>query len=92
MADRFDWDEAKRRSNLSKHGYDFARAADALWQRAYFHESQWVDDEAREVIFLPLDGNIIAIVAVLLDDDGVRLISMRRATKREQGLYYVKTS
>ena len=39
----FEWDEAKRRANLAKHGVDFADAAEFDWNGAYFGIDDSVD-------------------------------------------------
>jgi len=77
------WDEPKRRSNLAKHGLDFASLTVEFFEAARV-------EVARHDRFLAvgqLDG--IAVVAVIfrpLGSEAVSVISMRRTNARERSL------
>lgn len=82
----FEWDEAKRTSNLEKHGLDFddvRRLFEALFLRARSDR----DGEARYLAIGPLDGRILA-VAYTLRGTAIRLISARSARPYEKNAYH----
>ena len=89
---RFEWDEAKNRSNQRKHGIDFKTAryvfddphCITFVERITAGEERWHAIGSLE--------NIIIIVVVHTyreeaPDEIIRIISARRATRHERGLY-----
>ena len=90
MALSFEWDEDKAASNESKHGVTFDEAstvfADPL--AVIFDDEEHSEDEIREIII----GHSILerLLLVSFTERGanvVRIISARRATKRERKDY-----
>ena len=85
---RFVWDEAKRKSNLAKHGLDFADAhrvfAGIIVEQP---DTRFDYGEPRMIAVGMLDAVVVLIVHVERDDC-VRIISMRQATKNETNFYY----
>lgn len=85
---RYTWDESKRRSNLSKHGFRFEDtevifAGPVLTledARKYYGERRWFT--------LGLLGNRVVVVVHTETGNEVRVISMRKANKHEQALFY----
>jgi len=87
---RFEWDEAKRRGNLRKHGIDFAGAAKAFdGYTVTVEDTRYAYDENRFVTFGILAGRVVAI-AHTERGDAIRFISIRRATKNEEKNYFAK--
>jgi uncharacterized protein len=87
---RFIWDEAKRKSNLAKHGYDFADAHKVFSGSLVLAEDGREDyGEQRMLALGQLDTVVVMIVHVEFDDS-IRVISMRKATKHEANDYYEK--
>ncbi len=84
---RFEWDEAKRVSNIEKHGIDFLRARKMFDGRALLEAVFSRDDERRVLSLGALDGRIVAVVWTLRDNDSVRIISVRRARDAEERHY-----
>lgn len=84
----FVWDEQKRLANIAKHGLDFVDAH-KLFDGAYllFEDSRFDYGEQRFVAIGSLD-TLIVVVVHTENDDTIRIISMRKATKNEQKLYY----
>ena len=85
----FEWDNAKARDNVRKHGVSFAFAAKAF--RDPFG-IEWIDDredygEVRTILLGMADGTILVVVYTQRETR-IRLISARRATKNEQDTYY----
>ncbi|MBK5939527.1 BrnT family toxin [Halochromatium roseum] len=77
------WDDAKRRSNIAKHGLDFAEA-DAIFDGPIFTEQDIREayGEPRFKTLGVLHGRVIVLVWTERDDD-LHLISLRYGDKRE---------
>ncbi|HEX9629373.1 MAG TPA: BrnT family toxin [Pyrinomonadaceae bacterium] len=87
---RFEWDEAKRRSNLYRHGIDF----NAIKKILVDPTISVVDDrfdygEMRLQTFGLLNGKGVVITHTETDDV-MRVISIRKATKHEEKTYFRK--
>ena len=84
----FIWDEAKRRANFIKHGLDFIDAP-ALFSgiTLTFEDDRFEYGEQRFVTLGILKGTVI-VVAHTERNAEIRIISMRKATKYEQRLYF----
>ena len=88
----FEWDDGKRSSNYAKHGVWFD---DAM----YVFEGptvERVDDrddygEPRFVSFGTVDGRVLAVIYTWRGNM-CRIISSRKANKREQRAYYATLS
>ncbi|MEO1353255.1 MAG: BrnT family toxin [Cyanobacteria bacterium J06635_15] len=84
----FEWDETKRSINLNKHGIDFADVPPVFDGDTVTMEDDRYDyGEDRFVTFGLLQGRVLAVVHTETDDV-IRLISVRKATKNEQRLYF----
>jgi uncharacterized DUF497 family protein len=84
----FEWNEAKRRSNLLKHGFDFADCAKVFAGPTYTVRDDRFDyGEPRLMVFGLLGARVVA-VACTETEDVIRLITMRRATRHEQTLFF----
>jgi uncharacterized DUF497 family protein len=88
----FEWDGEKARRNKQKHGISFEEA-----QTVFFDENARImadpDAHGDEQRFLLLGLSAKSRVLVVCHcyrqaDSVIRLISARRATRREQGLYW----
>ena len=83
------WSEAKRATNLERHGVDFADADRLDWDRAITVDQNH-HGEVRHLTYAPLAGRLHAIVWT--DRDGVmRIISFRKANERERRKYEHQT-
>lgn len=87
----FEWDPAKAAANQRKHGVSFGEAQTTFAdERALLiHDPDHSDDEDRFVL-LGLSSSLRALVVCHCyrsGEDVVRIISARRANRREQGLY-----
>jgi uncharacterized DUF497 family protein len=88
----FEWDEAKRLSNLDKHGIDFLDVEEVFdGDIVTVEDDRYGYGEQRFVTFGVLQGRIVS-VTYTDRGDVVRLISIRRATKYEQRTYYAQIS
>ena len=85
---RFEWDEAKNRLNIEKHGVSFEQAAlifDGFTVDRI--DSRFDYGESRELSIGLLEG-VAVLVVVHTDRDGVcRIISARQARKDERKRY-----
>jgi uncharacterized protein len=80
----YTWDEAKRKSNLRKHGLDFADAPAVLESSSYSTEdTRFPYSERRYKAFGYLQDSLVSITYTEQDDE-IRIISFRRATHREK--------
>ncbi len=84
----FEWDERKRKINLRKHGIDFV-GCEAIFAGMTKTMLDNRDDyeEERFVTFGLLDGRVVAVVHTETADT-IRVISIRKAKRREQTLYF----
>ena len=83
---KFDWDDEKSKSNQHKHGIDF-EAAKNLWLdegRIEIHAPHPMEN--RRVLIAKFHNKIRASIYTLRDDT-IRIISVRRARKKEVNLY-----
>jgi uncharacterized DUF497 family protein len=84
------WDEAKRRSNLAKHGVDFAIAERFDFVAAIIEEDESeAYGEQRQIATGRIDDTIYVYVYTLRGEED-HAISLRRATPRERRRYAEK--
>ncbi len=84
----FEWDDEKNQINLHKHGVDFTDAAQIFFDenRIERRDEEHSDDEDRWQVI----GMVNEILFVIYTERGenIRLISARRADKKERMEYY----
>ena len=84
---QFEWDARKAVSNLGKHGVDFADAATVLHDdRAVTVRDEMSGEERFVTVGTDALGRVLTVVYTWRDERA-RLISARRATRREQREY-----
>jgi uncharacterized DUF497 family protein len=84
----FEWDENKRKSNISKHGLDFIDAERVFKGATFTIEDTRFDYSENRYLTLGMLKGIVVVIAHLEEDDRIRVISMRKATNNEQKIYY----
>lgn len=83
----YQWDPAKAQANRAKHGVRFADAVGVFEDpRAVTLDDPHPDEERYVTIGLDFLGRVL-VVCWTWRDGGVRLISARRATRREVRAY-----
>jgi uncharacterized DUF497 family protein len=82
------WDDDKRRTNIQKHGFDFADAATLLDSLTYTFEDARFAYGERRFITMGMLGETVVVIAHTETARQIRIISMRKATKHEQTLYF----
>jgi uncharacterized DUF497 family protein len=85
-----EWDEAKNLANQKKHDVSFEEASELLGSGEEFLEVFDVahsGDEDRFIAIGPIARGVVLVVWTQRDDDVVRIISARWATKRERASF-----
>ncbi len=85
---RYEWDEAKRRANLRKHGIDFADAAQVFAGTTVTIEDTRFDYGETRFVTLGLLKTKVVVIVHTEEDDSIRIISIRKATKNEEANYF----
>jgi uncharacterized DUF497 family protein len=85
---QFTWSERKRAINLEQHGLDFKDAPRVFEGATYtFEDDRFAYGEQRFETLGLLSGVAVSIVHTETEDE-IRVISFRKATKREANIYY----
>ena len=88
---RFEWDPVKDRANRRKHGVPFeeARTAFADEHGRLIHDPDHSDDEDRFVLlgFSSSMRLVVVCHCYRSSNDIIRIISARKATRRERAIY-----
>jgi uncharacterized DUF497 family protein len=85
--DGFEWDDNKRRSNIAKHGIDFADAIEVFSDPSqYTYRSPQELDEVRYISVGIARGVLMAVVFVKRNNR-IRIISARTARRNEREFY-----
>jgi uncharacterized protein len=84
----FEWDEQKNKANIKKHGIDFEDIIPIFFSReALIMQDNRKDySEDRLIILCPIGGRMFH-VTYTARGSAVRIISARRANKRERRYY-----
>ena len=87
----FEWDDAKNRSNSRKHGISF-RKAKTLFNQPYLAklDSREAYGEDRWVAIGWIESNLCVVVfieRITKNCTKIRIISARKASRREKALY-----
>jgi uncharacterized DUF497 family protein len=87
---RFEWDENKRRANISRHGFDFVDIPRVFEDPiCSFIDDRFDYGEVRYFTLGLLFGRIVAISHTETDEIR-RIISVRKANKNEQERYFTE--
>lgn len=88
---KFEWDAIKASVNKKKHGVSFDEAKTVFFDEnaKVIHDSEHSDDEERFVILgLSVVTRILVVIHCYRKKDSIiRIISARKATKRESAQY-----
>ena len=88
---QFEWDDEKEKTNIIKHGIDFTTAARVFKDenRLEMYDEAHSDTEDRYITIGIIDGVAYLVMVVYTEqEDAIRLISARKATKQEGSMYY----
>lgn len=78
---RYEWDEAKRQSNIQKHGIDFVEIEKALTGATLTVLDDRFDYGEPRFITLALLSGRVVVIAHTETQETIRIISVRKATK-----------
>ena len=86
---RYTHDPKKRAANLKKHGYDFEDAPQVIesGRTVTFEDRRFDYDEQRFITLGVLREDVVVITTAETDEE-IRVISMRKAERNEQEIYY----
>ena len=86
----YEWNKKKAKTNLDKHGIAFEEASKLFQGRAdyveIFDESHSFDED-RFIAIGPIRKGVIIVIYIEKTLDLIRIISARKATKKEVGLF-----
>ena len=87
---RITWDETKNRANQTKHGVSFEEASvlftSGVGYLEIFDEAHSYDED-RFIAIGPIRRGLVLIIWVEQEEDTIRIIGARWATKREKALF-----
>lgn len=85
----FEWDEDKAAANIRKHGISFETAGRVFQDDSLIEifDSLHSEDENR-MLAIGLVDEILSVVYTERHEQTIRLISARKATKKERSMYY----
>lgn len=87
----FTWDENKRLNNIKKHGIDFYEAEESFYDEnsLFFNDPDHSDNEERFILIgFSKKGNLLVVVHCYRENEQIiRIISARKATKNESLIY-----
>jgi uncharacterized DUF497 family protein len=84
---KYEWDEAKNRKNLAKHGLSFEDAEHVFSGPCVtFMDDRFEYGEERLITLGLLAGRLV-VMAHSPRNEGTRIISIRKANRREQKIY-----
>ena len=90
---KFEWDRKKEKANIQKHGVSFEQASYVFsdpFALNKYDQPHSQDEERWILLGKSLNEVVLVVVHTFRDNDGVesvRIISARKATKREQKTY-----
>jgi uncharacterized DUF497 family protein len=85
---KFEWDEAKQQANLGKHRLDFADVETVFAGAIFTFEDDRFEYSEDRYITLGLLRGTVVVIAHTEREGVIRVISMRKATKNEQRVYF----
>jgi uncharacterized DUF497 family protein len=85
---RFEWDAAKRQSNIRKHGIDFVGIEEVFQGETVTILDERSDYGEERFITLGLLKGRVVVIAHTETEEIIRIISVRKATKNEEIGYF----
>lgn len=85
---KFSWSERKRASTIVDHGIDFVDAELVFAGATFTFEDDRFDYSEQRFVTLGLLAGVPVSIAHTENEYEIRIISFRKATRRETDLYY----
>ncbi|MCK9392830.1 MAG: BrnT family toxin [Syntrophales bacterium] len=89
---KIDFDPIKSEQNIKLRSLSFDRAGDFDWETAIYYEDNRTDYPEDRIIALGLLGVRLHVICFTPIDGGVRIISFRKANRREVRCYEEETA
>jgi uncharacterized DUF497 family protein len=86
----FEWDDAKNKTNRERHGLSFEQVVELFTSGVDFldiYDENHSDEEDRFVAIGPIHSGVVVVVYTERQDDVIRIINARSATKKEIQLF-----
>ncbi len=86
----FEWDSAKNASNIKKHGISFEEAKTVFsddFARLIADPEHSEEEERFIVLGESIESNLLIVCHCVRDEESVRIISARKADKKERRTY-----
>lgn len=88
----FEWDENKNQANLRKHGISFSRACEVFADPNHLSviENYYDGEERWRTLGMTKDFLAVVVISVYRDTENIeviRIVSARRADRRERSAY-----
>ncbi len=85
----FIWDPDKAQININSHeGITFEQAAEAFFDPFIKIIDASPEEEVRDAIIgMDMRWNLLFVVHILVEDERIRIISARKATRSEKAIY-----
>jgi hypothetical protein len=87
---RFEWDPEKDKTNRPKHGVSFEEATELFKSGIDYleiYDEEHSDEEDRFIAIGPIKRGVIVVAYTERDEDVMRILSARMATKAERKCY-----
>ncbi len=86
---KFEWNEAKRKANLIKHGVDFTDAVGVFYDDLALTmlDPKHHNEERLLALGVGYSDKLLLVVNVQKDSGIIRIVSARKATKKERVNY-----
>ena len=88
---QFEWDAKKSAANQAKHGITFDQITAFNWATAKIYADDRQDYREERQTARGMIGVRLHIAVFVLRGDATRLISLRKANRRERALYETET-
>lgn len=87
---RFEWDQKKNDANQQKHGLSFDEAKTLFSSDDYLeiYDEEHSIDENRFIAIGAIRVGVVLVIFIDREEDVIRIVSARKATKQEADLYY----
>ena len=85
---KFTWSDAKRESNLERHGIDFVDAPEIFAGATFTYEDDRFAYAEQRWVTLGLLKNTVVSVVHTESSIQIRIISIRKATRYEEALFF----
>jgi hypothetical protein len=88
---QYEWDEKKQAANVARHKVDFEIATGFEWDTAIEAVDERFDYGEKRWVALGYIKNRLHILVYTFRSEDIRIISLRRANKREREFYETQT-